>query len=106
MHHSDGSIFYQYPDGSQYYRRKNGNITFRPPPDIPQKSEGEDPAASPIPSTQNQPRQPWYDWPPRLNLSVKTDGSSLIIQDATGPTITFEPVGSSAATHNGSAPIS
>jgi len=92
MHHSDGSVFYQYSDGSQYYRHKNGNIRFRPPLDTPEKLEGEDPAASPTSST---PGRRWYDWPPQLNLSVGTDGPSLVIQDATGPKITFEPVGSS-----------
>ena len=100
MHDSDGSVFYRYPDRSEYYRHRNGNIRFKPP-----QPEGEDRAAS----KSSTPGQGWYDWPPRLDLTVKTDGSSYIIKDATGPPITFEPVVSGVGVNptparNGSVP--
>lgn len=47
--------------------------------------------------THNKPAvPPWYDWPPQLNLSVGTCGSFVTIRDASGSTITFEPVGNTA----------
>jgi len=101
--HSDGSVFYRYSDGSEYYRRKNGNITFRPPVDTPNVEET-DPTATPASTAaKERSRQPWYDWPPQLNLSVKTDGSSVIIRDASSSTVTFEPVGANAEV--GPAPV-
>ena len=89
----DGSVFYRYPDRSEYYRRKNGNITFRPPEDPPKKPEEGDPTVAPTPLAEDRPWRPWYEWPPQLNISVKTHGSSVIIRDASGSTVTFEPVG-------------
>lgn len=93
---SDGSVFYRYPDGSEYYRRKNGNITFRPPEDLAESAEGVDPTATPAPADADRARRPWCDWPPQLNLTVKTDGSSVFIRDNSGSAVTFEPVGSGA----------
>lgn len=92
---SDGSVFYRYSDGSEYYRRKNGNITFRPPVDPSEKVEGADPAAALTP-TADRTWRPWYDWPPRLNLYVNTSGTSVIIRETSGLTVTFEPMGSNA----------
>ena len=90
-------MFYRYSDGSEYYRRKSGRITFRPPVDPPEKVEGkEDLAASPSSATTERVWRPWYDWPPQLTLSVKTDGNSIVIRDSSGSTITFEPADSSA----------
>ena len=109
----DGSVFYRYPDGSEYYRRKNGKITFRPSEDPPEKPEREDltaaPTVTPAPTMVDRRRRPWYDWPPQLNISVKADGSSVMIGDASGSTVTFEPVGPNIAVdpvpaRNGSAP--
>ena len=94
---SDGSVFYRYSDGSEYYRRKNGNITFRPPESPPVKVEGADPTAAPPPTVAERVWRPWYDWPPQLNISVKTDGPLIIIRDNSGSTVTFEAVGSGAA---------
>lgn len=94
--HSDGSAFYRYSDGSEYYRRKSGRITFRPPEDPPEKLEEADPAAAPAPTVADKHWRAWYDWPPQLNLSVETRGSSIIIHDASGSTVTFEPAGTKA----------
>ena len=91
---SDGSVFYRYSDGSEYYRRKNGNITFKPPEDPHEKGEGADSTVAPPHTLADRARRLWYDWPPQLNLSIKTNGSSVIIRDASGSTVTFEPVGS------------
>ena len=91
-YHSDGSVFYRYPDGSEYYRRKNGRVEFRLLQDPPEKVEGAGPAATP-PKAEERTLSCWYPWPPPLNLSVRTDGPSLTIRDASGSTITFEPVG-------------
>lgn len=93
---SDGSAFYRYLDGSEYYRRKNGNLTFRLPEEPNENAEGADPAAALTPATTDRPRRPWYDWPPQLNLSLKTNGNSVIIRDASGLTVTFEPAGTNA----------
>jgi len=92
--HSDGSVFYRYSDGSEYCRRKNGNITFRLSANSPNKVEGEDPTVAPASTATGRIRQPWIDWPPRLKLSIKTEGSSVVIRDDSGLTVTFEPVGS------------
>lgn len=89
-------MFYRYSDGSEYYRHRNGNITFRPPECPREKVEGADPTAVPTSTLADQAWRPWYNWPPQLNLSVKTDGSSVIIRDTSGSTVTFEPVGSNA----------
>ena len=111
-HHdcSDGSAFYRYPDGSEYYRRKNGNRTFRLPEEPNENAEGADPSAALTPATTDRTRRPWHDWPPQLNLSLKTDGNSVIIRDASGLTVTFEPAGTNAGVdlvpvHNGSASL-
>lgn len=89
---SDGSVFYRYPDGSEYYRHKNGNITFRPPEVPHEQAKGADPAATLRPAVAYRDiSRPWYDWPPQLSLSVKTDGTSVIIREPTGLAVTFEP---------------
>ena len=89
---SDGSVFYRYPDGSEYYRHKNGTITFRPPEEPHEKAEGADPAATLTSAAAHRDvSRKWLDWPPQLNLSVKTDGTSVIIREPTGSTVTFAP---------------
>jgi hypothetical protein len=93
---SDGSIFYRYPDGSEYYRPSHGNIRFRPPEDPPEKVEGAGATATPASPVKDRAWRPWYDWPPQLNIFVKTNGPSVTIGDNSGSTITFEPVGSNA----------
>lgn len=90
---SDGSVFYRYSDGSKYYRHKNGNIQFSPPAEPHEKAEGADTTVSRL----------RYDWPPQLDLSIKTDGTFAIIRDASGSMVAFEPVGANAGA--GLAPV-
>lgn len=109
---SDGSVFYRYPDGSEYHRRKNGHTRIRPPVDPSEEVEGADPATvtgntSPGPSGASVDRvwRPWYDWPPQLNLSVGTNGASVTIRDGSGSTITFEPIGAGTGLGCSPAPV-
>jgi hypothetical protein len=95
--HSDGSVFYRYPDGSECYRRKNERIKFRLLEASPEKVEGAGPTTT-LSKVEERTLSCWYPWPPPLNLSVKTDGSSFTISDASGSTITFEPVGPNVET--------
>ena len=49
-----------------------------------------------MPATMDQTWNTWYDWLPQLNLSLKTDGNSVIIRDASGSTVAFDPARTNA----------